>query len=102
MCQKILKNVCFVKCLSKCQSGFRKEYNTQYCLLKMLKKWKSPVEGKSFGALLTDLSKAFDFLSHNLSHNLAKLHAYGFSISTLKSIHSYLKNRKERTKIEST
>ena len=56
MCQKILKNVCFIKCLSKRQSGFRKGYNTQYCLLKMIEKW------KSFGALLTELSKAFDSL----------------------------------------
>ena len=37
---KILKNVCFVKC----QSGFRKGYKTQYCLLKMLEKWKSAVD----------------------------------------------------------
>ena len=30
----------------------------------MLEKWKSPVDkGKSFGTLLTDLSKAFDYLS---------------------------------------
>ena len=58
----------------------------------MIEKWKSAVDkGKSFGALLTDLSKAFDCLSHDLL--LAKLHAYGFSLSTLKLIHSYLKNK---------
>ena len=58
----------------------------------MLEKWKSAVDkGKSFGALLTDLSKAFDCLSHDLL--LAKLHAYGFSLSALKLIHSYLKNK---------
>ena len=101
MCQKILKNVCFVKCLSKRQSGFRKGYSIQYCLLKMLEKWRSAVDkGKSFDALLVDLSKAFDFISHDLL--LVKLHAYGFSFSALKSIISYLKNRKERTKIDST
>ena len=101
MCQKFLKNVCFVKCLFKRQSGFRKGYNIQYCLLKMFEKWKSAVDkGKSFGALLADLSKAFDFISHD--HLLVKLHAYGFSFSGLKSIPSYLKNRKERTKIDST
>ena len=71
---------------------------TQYCLLAMLEKWKSVVDkGKSFGALLTDLSNAFDCLSHELL--LAKLHAYGFSISTLRLIHSYLTNRRQRTKI---
>ena len=66
----------------------------------MLEKWKSAVDkGKSFGALLTDLSKAFDCLSHDVL--LAKLHAYGFSLSTLKLIHSYLKT-KQRTKFDST
>ena len=79
--------------LSKQQCSFRKVYNTQYWLLKMLEKWKLPVDkGKSFGAILTDLSKAFDRLLHDFL--LAKLHAYVFSFSALKLIHSYLKNRK--------
>ena len=77
---------------------FRKGYSTQHCLLAMLEKWKSAVDkGKSFGALLTDLSKAFCCLPHELL--LAKLHAYGFSIAALRLIHSYLTNRKQRTKV---
>ena len=84
--------------LSKFQCGFRRGYSTQHCLLAMLEKWKSSVDkGKSFGALLTDLSKAIDCLSHELL--LAKLHSYGFSITALKLIHSYLTNRWQRTKI---
>ena len=52
----------------------------------MLENWKSGVDkGKSLGALLTDLSKAFDCLSHELL--LAKRHAYGFSIPALRLIH---------------
>ena len=87
--------------LSKYQTGFRKGYSTQQCLLTMLEKWKRAVDnGKVFGILLTDLSKAFDCLSHELL--LAKLHAYGFSISALRLIHSYLTNRKQRTKINSS
>ena len=64
----------------------------------MLEKWRSAADNKkTFGALLTDLSKAFDCLSYELL--LAKLHAYGFSISALRIVYSYLKNRKQRTKI---
>ena len=84
--------------LSKYQRGFRKGYSTQHCLLAMLEKWKSAVDkGKSSGALLTDLSKAFDCLPHELL--LAKRHTYGFSIAELRLIHSYLTNRKQRTKV---
>ena len=84
--------------LSKYQCGFRKSCSTQHCLLAMLEKWKSAVnKGKSFVALLTDLSKAFDCPFHELLH--AKLHAYGFSIAALRLIHSYLTNRKLITKV---
>ena len=44
-----------------------------------------------------DLSKAFDFLNHDLL--LSKLHAYGFSAGAIRTIRSYLKNRWQRTKI---
>ena len=84
--------------LSKYPWGSRKGYSTQHCPLFMLEKWKRAADnGKIFGILLTDLSKAFDFLSHELL--LAKLHAYGFSISALRLIYSYIANRKQRTKI---
>ena len=86
--------------LSKHQCGFRKGYSTQQCFFAMLEKWRSAVDNKkTFGVLLTDLSKAFDCLSHELL--LAKLHAYGFSIPALRLVYSYLKNRKQRTKINS-
>ena len=69
--------------LSKFQCGFRKGYGAQDCLLAMLEHWKSAVDkGKVFGALLTDLSKAFDCLSHELI--IAKLNTYGFSLDVLK------------------
>ena len=106
--QKSLNDACFVKFssfmdsyLSKQQCGFRKGYSPQYCLLMMLGKWKNAVDkGKRFGELLTDLSKAFDCLSHELL--IAKLHAYGFDLPALKLIQSYLSNRKQRTKINAT
>ena len=52
------------------------------------------------GALLTDLSEAFDCIDHELL--IAKLHAYGFDTDALKYIYSYLKGRKQRTMIHSS
>ena len=58
--------------LSKQQCGFRKGYSPQYWLLVMPGKLRNAVDkGKCSGALLTDLSKAFDCLSHD-SINLFK------------------------------
>ena len=52
------------------------------------------------GALLTDLSTAFDCIDHELL--IAKLHANGFDNDTLKFIYSYLKRKKRRIKINSS
>ena len=91
----------FDNIFSNQQCGFRKGYSTQHCLLVMLETWKRSVDkGKVFGALLTDLSKAFDCLDHELL--TAKLNAYGFSLPALRLINNYLSNRKQRTKIENT
>ena len=81
--------------LSKYQSGFRRGYNAQHCLISLIEKWKKSVDnGGAFGALLTDLLKAFNRLPHELL--IAKLDAYGFDKSSLKLIHSYLSNRKKK------
>ena len=52
---------------------------------------------KSFGALLTDSSEAFDCLPHELL--IVKLHAYGCRLAALRLVHSYLSNKKQKTKI---
>ena len=52
-----------------------------------------------FAAVLTDLSKAFDCIPHNL--RIAKLSAYGFDTKSLMFISAYLKSRKQRTRIGS-
>lgn len=87
--------------LSPCLCGFRKGYSSQYCLILMLERWKEALDNKNLaGAILTDLSKAFDCLNHNLL--IAKLEAYGFSRLSLALISSYLTGRKQRTKINNS
>ena len=64
----------------------------------MLEKCKNAIDQeKVFDALLTDLSKAFDYLRHELI--IAKLNAYGFNLPALKLMHSYLSERKQRAKV---
>ena len=48
---------------------------------------------------MTDLSKAFDCIDHNLL--IAKLDAYGFEKQSIDFLHSYLTKRKQRTKVDS-
>ena len=56
--------------------------SAQHCLVAILEKWKSCNDKrKSFGALMTDLSKAFDCLSHELV--ITKLDTYGFDKQAL-------------------
>ena len=91
----------FDNILSKFQCGFRKGYSPQHCLLLLIDKWKKANDNnKVFGALLTDLSKVFDCICHDLL--VAKLNAYGLSLSALKLIQNYLQNRKQRTKVGSS
>ena len=88
------------KSLSPYLFGFRKGHSTEQCLVVMLEAWKKALDEKgTAGAILTDLSKAFDCLNHDLL--IAKLNAYGFSIEALKFIRSYLRGRKQRTKVGS-
>ena len=85
--------------LSKFQYGFRKGHSTQHCLLLMFEKWKHVVDNNEvFGALLAELSKVFGCLSHDLL--IAKLHSYGLSLASLRSLSDYLSNRTQRIKVE--
>ena len=55
------------------------------------------LDSKCSTTVLTNLSKAFDCLNHNLS--IAKLAAYGFEDGALGFIFNYLKERNQRTKV---
>ena len=57
-------------------------------------------KGNEFGALLTDLSKAFDCIDHKLL--IAKLLWYGVSPSSFNLIFSYLSYRTQRVKIKTS
>ena len=71
------------------KSKFAKGYGTQHCFLTMLEKWKQCVDkGKVFGALLTDLSKSFDSLDHELL--TAKVKSYSFNLPGLLLVNDYL------------
>ena len=88
----------FDKLLSKYQCGFRKGFNTQHRLLAMIEKLRKSLDIRgASAALLTDLSNAFDCLRHDLL--IAKLHAYGIRKGSLNLLFSYLKNRKQKVRL---
>ena len=73
----------------------------QRCLPVMVEKWKEVLDkGGLGGALLTDLSKAFDCIKHDLL--IAKLAAYGFDSHSLSFVFSYFNERKQRTKMHNS
>ena len=76
------------------------EFRFQHCFLLITGKWKVCLDqGKSFGSFLSDLSKSFDSLPHDIL--ITKLNAYGLDESSLQIIQSYLANKHYRTKISS-
>ena len=78
--------------LSNLLTGFRKNHNTQHCL--MLERWKKTLhKGGYVCAIFMDLSKAFDTLNHKLL--IVKLGAYGFDAKALYYIKTYLDNGKQ-------
>ena len=67
---------------------YSQNYNVVSKLV-LIEKCRKVLDKRGFaGLLLTDLSKAFDCIDHELL--IAKLHAYRFNIKSLEFIHSYL------------
>ena len=63
----------------------------------MVETWKEAQQ--TFWSIINHLSKAFDCLSHDLF--IAKLHAYGLDLASLKILQDCLTSRRERTKVDS-
>ena len=75
--------------------GFGKGYNTHHVLLNVLLTCKASLDNKEqAGAILMDLYKAFDSISHDLL--IAKLAPNGLGWDAPKLIKSYLSKRKQK------
>ena len=80
--------------------GFRAKHSTQHALIQMIGQWHQTLDGSGkVGAVLMDLSKAFDCIDHKLL--VAKLKAYGLDTKSLELLKCYLSNRYQRTKVGS-
>ena len=80
--------------------GFRKGYNTQHVLLNFLQTCKITLDNKELaGTTLIGLSKAFEFINHDLL--IEKLSASCIGWDVLKLIKSFLLKRKRKEKEDS-
>ena len=81
--------------------GYRKNHSTEQCLTIMIEVWKKALDNQnSAGDVLTGLSKTFDCQNHDLL--IAKLDAYTFEKNAINFIHDYIKERKQRTKVNNS
>ena len=79
-------------------AAFRPSFGCQTTLLRLVEDWKRALdENLDVGAILMDLSKAFDCLPHDLI--IEKLKAYGLTEQSCQLMHSYLSGRKQRVKL---
>ena len=76
------------------QSGFRRGYSTESCLIYLTDYIKSQLDQSNYtGLVMLDLQKAFDTVDHTVL--LQKLEALGADETTVSWFHSYLCGRKQ-------
>ena len=82
-------------------SAYRTNYSSKHVIIRLLEEWRKKLDDNFVvGAVLTDLSKAFDCIPHDLL--IAKLAACGLSEEALIYILSYLSNRNQCLTINDT
>ena len=101
ICEQVIKEQTILgieKFLSPKISAHRKSYSTQHVITSLIEDWRENLDQNFLvSAALTDLSKAFDCIPHDLL--IAKLAAYGFDLNALALIFTYLKNQKQSVRI---
>jgi len=65
------------------QSGFRKKHSTSTAIIKLLNCLMVSLDNKNHAALFIDLSKAFDFVDHEILNQM--LLGVGLSVNTVGS-----------------
>ena len=86
------------KLIYECQSGFRRNHSCQTSLTKMVDNWFTAMNNNEIvGAVLLDLSKAFDLVNHQILKQ--KLSVYKFSQLSQRWFDSYLSNRFQQVQI---
>ena len=81
--------------------NYLRRYSSNHLYLRLIGSWKKWLDQKKIvGAVLTDLSKAFDYTPHNLL--TGKIHVYGFSMDSILFFYSYLKLQNQNVKINNT
>ena len=87
--------------LSDDQHGFRKEHSTSSAIMEFLTDgYHSKLSNMVTGCVYVDYQKAFDTINHNIL--FSKLELYGFSPSCINWFKSYLSNRTQVTKCDSS